>query len=123
MNWNSPRKAYCLILLSNLMVLSPLQTRLIFFQITAVYLFVQIGRQLLIYGRRIHYPEIEALVNSVTKEDITRCLTELINSNKKALCLIGDLTNVPSIFPDVPQITNPEKIHEDYYCKYIEKLK
>ena len=103
------------------MVLSPLQTRLIFFQITAVYLFVQIGRQLLIYGRRIHYPEIEALVNSVTKEDITRCLTELIDSNKKALCLIGDLTNVPSIFPDVPQITNPEKIHEDYYCKYIEK--
>ena len=82
---------------------------------------VQIERQLLIYGRRIHYPEIEALVNSVTKEDITRCLTELIDSNQKALCLIGDLTNVPSIFPDVPQITNPEKIHEDYYCKYIEK--
>jgi len=81
----------------------------------------EIGRQLLIYGRRIHYPEIEALVNSVTKEDITRCLTELIDSNQKALCLIGDLTNVPSIFPDVPQITNPEKIHEDYYCKYIEK--
>lgn len=99
----------------------PVADEVLFYKLFYFLFFLQIGRQLLIYGRRIHYPEIEALVNSVTKEDITRCLTELIDSNQKALCLIGDLTNVPSIFPDVPQITNPEKIHEDYYCKYIEK--
>ena len=44
---------------------------------------VQIGRHLLTYGRRIHYPEIEQLIAEVTKEDITKFVKKMTSSGKE----------------------------------------
>jgi len=73
----------------------------------------EIGRHLLVYGRRIHYPETKRLVESVTRDDISRCINELKAKNEKAICLVGNLDRTPTIFEDIPQITNPEKVHEE----------
>ena len=71
---------------------------------------IKIGRHLLTYGRRIHSPEIEQLLNSVTKEDVTRCMGSLLQGDR-ALCLMGNLDQVETIYLNLPQITDPEKTH------------
>lgn len=73
----------------------------------------EIGRHLLVYGRRMHYPETKKLIESITKEDVSRCIKAMLEKNEKAICLIGNLEHTPTIFEDIPQITNPEKVHSD----------
>jgi len=42
---------------------------------------------MLVYGRRIHYPETKVLVESVTKEDISRCINTMLAKNEKEIGL------------------------------------
>lgn len=95
------------------MELNLLQTRLpwILF-IKFIKINFKIGRHLLVYGRRIHYPETKYLVESITKEDVARCIYALLDKNEKALALVGNTSSTPVVFPDVPQINEPRIIHE-----------
>jgi len=79
----------------------------------------EIGRHLLVYNRRIHYPETEYLIENISREDVKRCVTQIIDSKEKCIALLGNLDHTPPVFPDVPQINDPEKVHEEAFCKNI----
>ena len=71
------------------------------------------------YNRRIHYPETEYLIENISREDVKRCVTQIIDSKEKCIALLGNLDYTPPVFPDVAQINDPEKVHEEAFCKNI----
>jgi processing peptidase subunit beta len=55
-----------------------------------------IGRQMLVYGRRMTTAEVFARIDAITAEDIRLCANKFLNDEDHALAAIGPIEDLPS---------------------------
>ena len=55
-----------------------------------------IGRQLLVYGRRLSFQEIEMRLAAISVEEIKRVARRYLHSRELALTALGPIDNLPT---------------------------